>query len=177
MFPSENKELRSELQLTTPSTKPTFTKCSQRQLFLSWSQLSTEPLIFKIGQELKKSVLKQYKQTVCRRASRGQTKGRLDWVKDGQGQKEKVWLSCESGDFFCSVFFSLWNPLSEQHALLNIRVFWKKSHEQNAQYYIKLDSTYVQYLLECPGKPNLLTVCLLICQVFWYFQVNRWADR
>ena len=64
VFPSENKDLQLELRLTTASTKQTPMKCSQQQLFLSRSQLSTEPLIFKIGQELIKSVLKQYKQTV-----------------------------------------------------------------------------------------------------------------
>jgi hypothetical protein len=45
-------------------------QCSQQQLFSSRSQLSTEPLIVKIGQELKKSVLKHYKQTVVESVSK-----------------------------------------------------------------------------------------------------------
>jgi hypothetical protein len=29
--------------------------------------------------------------------------------------------------------------------------------------------------LECPRKPNLLTVCLLVCQVFWFFCQQIWG--
>jgi hypothetical protein len=28
--------------------------------------------------------------------------------------------------------------------------------------------------LECPGKPNLLPVCLLICRVFWFLCQQIW---
>ena len=30
--------------------------------------------------------------------------------------------------------------------------------------------------LECPGKPNLSTVCLLVCRVFWFFSRKIWVS-
>ena len=30
------------------------------------------------------------------------------------------------------------------------------------------------HIIECPGKPNLLPVCLLICRVFWFLFQQIW---
>ena len=30
------------------------------------------------------------------------------------------------------------------------------------------------HIIECPGKPNLLPVCLLICRVFWFLCQQIW---